>query len=407
MKKINYDLIIWGATGFTGQLVAEYLLQQYGVGQTLNWAIAGRSRQKLEELCDKLEEEDLPILTADSHDAASLKALVKQTKVICSTVGPYARHGSELVAACVENGVDYCDLTGEVQWIRRMIDQHHEKAKNNGVKIVHCCGFDSIPSDMGVFFLQQSAKEKYGQYCQHIKLRVKAAKGGPSGGTIASLNNVLEEAQQDPSVFQILENPYSLNPKGEQSGNDLPDLDSAAFDKDFNAWIGPFIMAAINTKVVRRSHALAGYPYGKDFMYDEATLCGPGLSGRIKAQVLASAISVMSGGSPNSLLKKTADFFLPKPGEGPSKIQRETGFYNLALFGKMKNGLSIKGKVKGDRDPGYGSTSKMLGESAVCLAKDRDTLPKTSGVLTPSIAMGNLLLERLEQNAGLTFELID
>jgi short subunit dehydrogenase-like uncharacterized protein len=307
----------------------------------------------------------------------------------------------------VENGVDYCDLTGEVQWIRRMIDLHHENAKTKGVKIVHCCGFDSIPSDMGVYFLQQSAHEKYGHYCQHIKLRVKAAKGGPSGGTIASLNNVLEEAQQDPSVFKILEDPYSLNPIGEQSGNDGPDLTSAFFDEDFNAWIGPFIMAAINTKVVRRSHALAGYPYGRDFMYDEATLCGKGFSGRLKAQMLSSAIGVMSGGNPNSMLKKTVNRFLPKPGEGPSKTQRETGFYNLALFGKLKNGMSIKGKVTGDRDPGYGSTSKMLGESAVCLAKDRGALPKTSGVLTPSTAMGDKLLARLEKNAGLTFELID
>ena len=407
MENKNFDLIIWGATGFTGQLVAEYLLKQYGTGGNLKWAFAGRNQKKLENVRQQLGDEAIPILIADSQDAASLNALAKQTKVICSTVGPYAKYGSSLVAACVGNGTDYCDLTGEVQWIRRMIDQHHETAKSKGVKIVHCCGFDSIPSDMGVYFLQESAKEKYGHYCQHIKLRVKAAKGGPSGGTIASLNNVLEEAQQDPSVFEILENPYSLNPIGGQSGNDQPDLAVAAFDKDFNSWIGPFIMAAINTKVVRRSHALAGYPYGKDFMYDEATLCGTGLSGRLKAQMLSSIIGMMSSGNPDTLLKKIAGRFLPKPGEGPSKNQRETGFFNLVLFGKLKNGISIKGKVKGDRDPGYGSTSKMLGESAVCLAKDRDVLPQTSGVITPSIAMGDHLLARLEKNAGLTFELID
>ncbi len=407
MENKKYELIIWGASGFTGRLVAEYLLEQYGVGNELRWAIAGRNKEKLENIREDLGDEDLPILTADSLDPQSINDLVQQTKVICTTVGPYAKYGSLLVAACVNNGVDYCDLTGEVQWIRRMIDQHHEKAKKKGVKIVHCCGFDSVPSDMGVYFLQKSAKEKYGDYCQHVKYRVKAAKGGPSGGTIASLNNVLEEAQQDPAVFEILENPYSLNPAGEQSGNDGPDLDHAAFDKDFKAWIGPFIMAAINTKVVRRSHALSGYPYGKDFMYDEATLCGTGISGRLKAQMLSTVTGLMSGGNPNSVLMKLANQFLPKPGEGPSKMQRETGFYNLALLGKLRNGLVIKGKVKGDRDPGYGSTSKMLGESAVCLAKDRAILPPTSGVLTPSTAMGDALLDRLEKNAGLTFEIVD
>ncbi|MEZ4955982.1 MAG: saccharopine dehydrogenase NADP-binding domain-containing protein [Saprospiraceae bacterium] len=407
MKNKKYELIIWGASGFTGQLVAEYLLQQYGIGKGLNWAIAGRNKNKLENIRAELGDENIPILTADSLAPQSINALVQQTNVICSTVGPYAKYGSSLVEACVNNGVDYCDLTGEVQWIRRMIDQHHEHAKKKGVKIVHCCGFDSVPSDMGVYFLQKSAKEKYGNYCRHIKLRVKGAKGGPSGGTIASLNNVLEEAQKYPAVFDILENPYSLNPTGEQSGNDLPDISQAVFDKDFKAWIGPFIMAAINTKVVRRSHALAGYPYGKDFRYDEATFCGSGFSGKLKAQLLSSVTGIMSGGDPNSMLKKLANRFLPKPGEGPSKIQRETGYFNLALLGKLNNGITIKGKVKGDRDPGYGSTSKMLGESAVCLAKDQLISPKIHGVITPSTAMGDALLTRLENNAGLTFEIVD
>ena len=403
MENKNYELIILGASGFTGRLVAEFLLKQYGAGKSLKWAIAGRNRGELESVRKLLGDESIPILTADSLDMGSLNALVQQTKVICSTVGPYAKYGSPLVEACVNNGVDYCDLTGEVQWIRRMIDQHHENAKAKGVKIVHCCGFDSIPSDMGVYFLQKAAKEKYGEYCQHIKLRVKAAKGGPSGGTIASLNNVLKEAQNDPSIFKMLENPYSLNPKGEQSGKDENDLTGVEYDEDFGAWIGPFIMAAINTRVVRRSHALAGYPYGKDFMYDEATLCGAGFSGKLKANMLSSVIGLMSNSKPDSILKNISSRFLPKPGEGPSKKQRETGFYNLALFGKLKDGRTIKGKVTGDRDPGYGSTSKKLGESAVCLAKDRAMLPKTSGLLTPSTAMGDVLLERLIKNAGLTF----
>ncbi len=403
MENKKHDLIIWGATGFTGRLVAEYLLKQYGTEKELNWAMAGRNEGKLKSVRNLLGDENIPILSADSLDLDSLNALVQQAKVICTTVGPYAKYGSPLVEACINNGVDYCDLTGEVQWIRRMIDQHHENAKTKGVKIVHCCGFDSIPSDMGVYFLQKNAKEKYGEYCKHIKLRVKAAKGGPSGGTIASLNNVLAEAKSDPSIFKLLENPYNLNPVEEQVGNDINDLAGVEYDEDFNAWIGPFIMAAINTRVVRRSHALSGFPYGKDFRYDEATLCGPGISGKLKAKMLSSVMGMMSNPNPNSLIKNITNRFLPKPGEGPSKAQRETGFYNLALFGKTKNNQTIKGKVTGDRDPGYGSTSKMLGESAVCLAKDRDSLPKTFGLLTPSTAMGDVLLERLKKNAGLTF----
>ena len=406
MANKTYDLVIYGATGFTGRLVAEYLLQRYGIGNDLKWAIAGRSEGKLKSIRQLLGNQEIPILTADSHNAESLKKMASATKVVCTTVGPYAKHGSLLVETCVDEGVDYCDLTGEVQWIRRMVDAHHEKAKSNGVKITHCCGFDSIPSEMGVYFLQKKAKEQFGEYCQHIKLRVKAAKGGPSGGTIASLNNVLEEAKADPTIFKLLENPYSLNPSGERNGPDENDLSGAAYDKDFKAWIGPFIMAAINTRVVRRSHALLDYPYGKDFQYDEATLCGAGISGKIKARVLAAAMGMMSNPNPNALLKNMVGRFLPDPGEGPSKKQRETGFYNLRLFGKLRNGESIMGKVTGDRDPGYGSTSKMLGESAVCLAKDRQQLPKVSGVITPSVAMGDLLLERLQENAGLTFSVL-
>lgn len=407
MRNKPYDIIIWGASGFTGRLVAEYILHQYGMNNNLRWAMAGRNKEKLTSVRSELGNEDIPLVIADSLDATSLDQMVKQTKVICSTVGPYAKYGSLLVTACVKNKVDYCDLTGEVQWIRRMIDQHHEAAKKDGTKIVHCCGFDSIPSDMGVYFLQNSAKVKYGHYCQQIKLRVKAAKGGPSGGTIDSLNNVLAEAEKDPTVAAILENPYSLNPEGQQSGVDVNDLTSAVYDKDFKSWIGPFIMAAINTRVVRRSHALSGFMYGNSFSYEEATLCGDGLSGRLKANVLTSVMNAMSSGNPNSMIKKITGRFLPKSGEGPSKHQRENGFYSLALHGTLENGHSIKGKVKGDRDPGYGSTCKMLGESAVCLALDRDKLPEATGVITPSIAMGDLLLSRLEKNAGLEFTIVD
>lgn len=405
MKNKKFDLIIWGASGFTGRLVAQYLLREYGLTKDLSWAMAGRNQEKLEQVRTELGNESIPILIADSMDMDSLNNMVKQTKVICTTVGPYAKYGSPLVEACINNGADYCDLTGEVQWIRRMVDQHHEQAMEAGVKIVHCCGFDSIPSDMGVYFLQKEAKARTGQYCQHIKMRVKAMKGGISGGTYASLSNVMAEAEKDASIQDILEDPYNINPAGERSGLDVGDLMEAKFDKDFQAWISPFVMATINTRVVRRSHALSGYPYGKDFRYDEATMNGKGFGKKMQAKMIAGGMNLMTSMKPDSIFKKIADYFLPSPGEGPSPQERETGFYNLAFLGKFKDGTTLLGKVTGDKDPGYGSTSKMLGEAAVCLAKDRDHLVASAGILTASTAMGDALLKRLEENADLTFSI--
>ena len=401
MDNRQYDVILWGATGFTGRLVAEYLNKQYGASSDLKWAMAGRNKEKLATIRKEIGNGEIPLIVADSKDRTSLDKMVQQAKVICTTVGPYAKYGSELVASCVENGVDYCDLTGETQWIRRMIDQHHEAAKANGVKIVHCCGFDSVPSDIGVHFLQKEAKAQKGEYCNHIKLRVKVMKGGMSGGTYASLNNLMAEAADDPSIMTILQNPYGLNPIGEQNGKDVPDITEVLFDEDMDAYISPFVMAGINTRVVRRSHALQGYPYGKDFRYEEATLVGSSFSKRFTARLTNSVVSKVMTGGPDSFLKRMADRYLPKPGEGPTKEQREEGFFNLILLGKFANGDTISAKVKGDRDPGYGSTSKMLGEAAVCLAKDE--LSDVSGVITPAVAMGDALLERLIANSGLSF----
>lgn len=407
MADRNYEVIVWGATGFTGKLVAEYLLKQYGIGEQLNWAIAGRNQTKLEQVRSDLGAESLPIIVADSQDKTSLSAMVEQTKVICTTVGPYAKYGDLLVECCVEQGVNYCDLTGEVQWMRRTIDQHHETAQKNKAKIVHCCGFDSIPSDMGVYFLQKQAQEKWQSYAQQVKFRLKAASGGFSGGTLASLDNVLLEVAQNPSLqSEVIDNPYGLNPRNAQEGNDVKDLETALYDEDFKAWVSPFVMATINTKVVRRSHALAGFPYGKDFLYEEATLSGEGLFGRFSANTMAFVMGAMT--APNSILKSFAKPFLPKPGQGPSKQQRESGFFKVLLLGKSQDGAKqITIKVTGDKDPGYGSTSKMLAESAVCLAKDQAQLPDNFGVITPSTAMGDALLERLQANAGLEFSLIE
>lgn len=397
----EFDIIIWGATGFTGRLVAEYMFQKYGTAGNIKWAMAGRNQTKLEIVRAEIADKTVPLIVADSLDDASLNAMIKRTKVMCTTVGPYAKYGSKLVAACVAHQTDYCDLTGEVQWMRRMIDANHEAAKANGTKIVHTCGFDSIPFDMGVYYTQQQSKAITGAYAPQIKMRVKAMKGGFSGGTYASLSYVLEEAQKDKNIFKILLNPYGLNPKGEQAGLDKPDLQSVIYDETAKSWITPFVMAGINTKVVRRSHALSNYPYGKDFRYDEAVMSGDGFGGRWRGIKMAMPLGVLALAKPGSLLKKGLDRLLPKPGEGPNKEKREAGFYNLKFLAIQKDGKVNIGSVKGDRDPGYGSTSKMLAETAICLAKDK--LPEISGVLTPSTAMGDALLKRLQDNAGLTF----
>ena len=396
----EFDIIIWGASGFTGRLVVAYLFKKYGVNDNIKWAMAGRDKKKLKQVRFEVADNSLPIIVAEINDETSLKEMIIRTKVICTTVGPYTIYGSKLVSLCVNHGTDYCDLSGEVQWIRKMIDQHHENAKINGVKIVHSCGFDSIPSDMGVYFTQRESKAQKGQLVNKIEMRVAGIRGGISGGTYASLTKVMEQAFLDKEVYKVLTNPYGLNPKGKIEGDDMRDLNTIIYDEVSKSWIGPFVMAGINTKVVRRSNALSGYAYGKDFRYDEATICGKGLKGWIKGCLMAIPLLIMTA-KPESFLKKITNKILPKPGEGPTKEQREKGFFNLKFYATLKDGSRVLVKVNGDMDPGYGSTSKMLGEAAVCLSKDN--LSNVSGVLTPSTAMGDFLLKRLENRAGLSF----
>ena len=397
----EFDIIIWGASGFTGRLVALYLFDKYGTTGDLKWAMGGRNLTKLEKVREEVADKNVPLVIANSNDKVSLLNMVKRTKVICTTVGPYAKYGSNLVEACIKSQIHYCDLAGEVQWMNKMINRHHEAAKVNGSKIVHACGFDSIPSDMGVYFIQKESKAKRGSIAQKIKMRVAAISGGISGGTYASLSRVLEEAQKDKMVYKILTNPYGLNPIDEQVGKDKSDLRSVIFDEASQSWIGPFIMASINTKVVRRSNVLSSYAYGKSFRYEEAAIFGKGFLGRIKGILSSIPIGLIMSAKHGSLLKKGLDILFPIPGEGPTKQKMENGFYNLRFYITLADGENAFAKVTGDMDPGYGSSSKMLAESAVCLAKDK--LSNTSGILTPSLAMGDSLLKRLEKNAGLTF----
>lgn len=403
----EFDVVIMGATGFTGRLVAEHLLARHGADGDLRWALAGRSESKLEDIRDGLGDRAaaLPLIVADSHDRESLDRLVQRTRVICTTVGPYALHGSDLVAACCAHGTDYCDLSGEVPWMRKMIDQHAEAAKNSGARIVHCCGFDSIPSDMGVWFLQRAAVEKFGKPLERVRLRVKAAKGGLSGGTFASMLNIVEESRRDPETAKVLKNPFALCPPDRRKGPRQPYVSGPKFDAAIGSWMAPFIMAAINTRVVHRANALQDFAYGEGFRYDEAVLTGKGLGGRAKATMVSLGMGAFALGAAlgptRSLLKKMV---LPKPGEGPSAEQREAGFFNIIVEGRTSEGNALRARVKGDRDPGYGSTSKMIGEAAVCLARDLGE-DVQGGFWTPSTALGRHLQDRLEAHAGVTFDI--
>ena len=392
------DLIIWGATGFTGQLVSEYINKKYS-NTALKWGIAGRNKEKASVIAKRLNIAKDRVFIADCNNIESLIKLTSKTKVICTTVGPYAKLGTNLIDACIKTNTNYCDITGETQWIRKMIDKYHSKAKENKIKIINSCGFDSIPSDMGVFYSQKKLFEKTGEYANKINMRVAGAKGGISGGTYNSLSNVLEEARVDKEVRKTLTNPYGLNPIDKQNGPDKADLQSVIFDKVSNSWIAPFVMAGINTKIVRRSHALIDFKYGSDFSYDEATLSGKGVLGQLKGYLSLIPIFLATR-KKGSFIKNIVDYVLPKSGEGPSEKTRISGYYNLRFYLTQQNKIYLS-KVIGDMDPGYGSTSKMLAESAVCLALDKT--PETYGILTPSVALGNPLLKRLQENAGLTF----
>ena len=407
METREFDVIVWGATGFTGRLVVEYLIKHYGVEGDLRWAVAGRSKEKLDAVLHaylaEAQRDRLPVILADSEDPASLKAMVARTRVVCTTVGPYAKFGTPLVAACAEAGTDYCDLTGEVQWMARVIPQYEDIAKDSGARIVHTCGFDSVPFDMGAWHLQQLMQQEHGVYAQQIKGRVGSSRGGASGGTIASILNMMEEARQDPSIRDQVANPYVLYPQGIAAGIDGPDQTGAVFDEDFQQWTSPFIMAAINTRVVRRSNALTGLAWGEAFRYDEAILN----KSRNQARIVSAASGIGMLTMAMSPTRKLAQRFLPKPGEGPSREVRESGSYEVFFHGIHPSNRSkdIRIRVNGDMDPGYGSTSKMLGEAALCLAKD--SAITGGGFWTPATALGQSYLDRLQANAGVTFTRVD
>ncbi|AJA09153.1 saccharopine dehydrogenase [Sphingopyxis fribergensis] len=383
----EFDIIVYGATGFTGRLVAEYLAEHYaGRKDAPKWAMAGRSAAKLAEVRDLIgAPTDTPLIVADASDPASLDGMAARAQVILTTVGPYQLYGSPLVAACVKAGTAYADLCGEPGWMREMIDEHQDAAKASGARITFSCGFDSIPFDLGVLFLQAEAVRRHGKPAPRVKGRVRKMAGSASGGTIASLTETMKAIARKPSLALLLKSSFALTPGFEgpsQPTGLIPEYDSAT-----GTWTAPFVMAAINTKNVHRTNFLLGHAWGADLVYDEMMMTTIGDAGKAMAEAIAKA-------NPFGEAKL-------QPGEGPSKEERENGFYDILFVGEYPDGTSVRASVQGDRDPGYGSTSKMLAETGIALLANKGE----GGVWTPGALLGDALIARLTEHAGLTFQI--
>ena len=389
MSERKFDVIVFGATGYTGKLVAEYMKDEYGDDENIKWAIAGRNMDKLMQVKNDLGlKDEIEMIEVDSSDIDALNKMTCSTKCVLTTVGPYQLYGSDLVQSCANNGTDYVDLTGEPGWMYEMINLCKEQAEKSGSRIVFSCGFDSIPFDLGVYFLQKAFIEKNGKPAERIRGRVQAMNGEFSGGTIASLGATMATLKEKPELIKVLANPFSLSEGFE--GPPQPDDSKVILDEKINMWVAPFVMAPINTKNIHRSNFLLNHMYGENFEYDEMMIAGEGEDGKIIADAMTTA-NPMGGDN------------VPQPGEGPSKESREQGNYDV-LFVAESGDETMQARVTGDMDPGYGSTSKMIAESALCLVKDCDALP--GGIYTPAPSMGETLISRLVQRAGLTFDLI-
>ena len=382
-----FDIVVFGASGYTGRLVAEYLAAEYG-DSDLRWAMAGRSQEKLATVRSEMGISDsIALLEVDVDDPTAVTAMVDACKVVITTVGPYQLYGNELVKQCADRGTDYVDLAGEPSWMHKTIAQYSKTAKASGARIVHSCGFDSIPFDLGVYLLQQHAISKTGGPISKVKGRVRAMNGTFSGGTLASMRATMASAKANPAIIQILTNPFALTE--EFSGPEQPSGAAPQYDEELQSWSAPFIMAPINTKNIHRSNFLLGHPYGQRFCYDEMLLTGDGDQGKATAEFVTRDDSVAK-----------SDL---QPGEGPSKTERENGSYDAIFAGESTAGEMMISSVQGDRDPGYGSTSKMLAEAAMCLLYNPDLA--SGGLWTPASAMGTALIRRLQTHAGLTFQI--
>lgn len=407
-----YSVVLYGATSFVGKITAHYLTNFLSNakdtdGSNVAWAIAGRDQEKLTKLQSQLESE-VDIIIANSNDSESLNDMTKQTQVIISTVGPYLKYGEPLIKACTANGTDYVDLTGEAIFIKDMTDKYQEAAEQSGARIVNSCGFDSIPSDLGVYFTQTQAQEQFGDTCDVIHMRVKAAKGGLSGGTVASMATIFEEVGKDKSRRKQVANPYLLNGDKDAPNVRQTNISKPEYDDKHKRWLAPFVMASINTRIVHRTNQLLDYNYGREFKYDEAMWMKDGMQGKLSSYALSAGLfgfaTAMMITPSRELLSKHV---LPKSGSGPSKDEQENGYFDIRLFGQSSTKETINTKVTGDKDPGYGSTSRMLSQAALCLAQDISKDDVGGGFWTPASAMGEKLIARLEDHSGLSFEVVD
>ena len=387
MAEREFDIVVYGATGYTGRLVAEHFVREYGGrANAPKWAMAGRSRGKLDDVRQAIGAPlDTPLVIADADDPASLEAMCRSARVVLTTVGPYQLYGDALVAACVKTGTDYADLCGEPAWMREQIDKHHAAAKASGARICFSSGFDSIPFDLGVLMLQKEAVARFGRPAPRVRGRVRGMQGTFSGGTAASLTATVKAVAKNPRLIPILQSPFGLTPGFE--GPDQPSGLVPRYEDDLGKWAAPFIMATINVKNVHRTNFLSGFPYGEDFRYDEMMLTSPGEAGKAAAHAVAEMLKNPFGAKP------------PKPGEGPSKAERESGFYDVLFVGAMLSGETLRYGVKGKYDPGYGSTSRMLGETGMALL----ACDAPGGVGTPGSFLGEALVERLEEHADISF----
>ena len=382
----EYDFVVYGATGFTGKLVVEYLVHKYSNNSQIKWALAGRNLEKLESVAvSKNVPEGTGLLEVDSNNIASIEEMISKTKCVLTTVGPYQLYGNDIVSACAKSGIDYVDLCGEPGWMHEKINELTETARETGSRIVFSCGFDSIHFDLGVLFLQNEVTRRYGKPSVNVRGRVREMNGEFSGGTAASLGATMAALKEKPELFAVLANPFSLS--NGFAGPDQPADNKPIFDDKLDTWVAPFFMAPINTKNVHRSNALMNHMYGKDFCYNEMWVMGPGDDGKAAADFISSSNPLSNA---------------PKPGEGPSRESRENGNYDILFCGDI-NDESVHVSVVGDMDPGYGSTSKMIAESAICLVKECEDL--NGGIYTPAPSMGTKLIKRLQDNAGLTFKI--
>ena len=399
------DVVLFGATSFVGRLCAEYLSRV--APSEARVGLAGRSRERLRGLRASLDGRaaNWPLIVADTTDRRSLSELAGTARVVATTVGPYRRYGLPVVEACATAGTHYADLTGEVLFMRGAMDRFDAVAAGSGARVVHSCGFDSIPSDLGVLLLHEAVTADGTGQLEDTTLVVRAMKGGASGGTVASLTGAIDDARRDRELARLLADPYALSPDRDAEPRLGPerDLRGVECDHELGMWVGPFIMGSVNTRVVRRSNALQDWAYGPRFRYREVMGFGSGPFAAAQAGAIASGVGALAAGLSIRPVRAVLDRVLPSAGEGPSENQRERGFFRIEIHARTSSGARYLCHVAAQGDPGYKATSVMLGESSLCLALDGDRLPPRAGVLTPATAMGNALVERL-RFAGQTLD---